>query len=251
MRVALFVTCLVDLFRPTAAYAAVKLLQQGGCVVEIPTSQTCCGQPAFNNGDKINAQILGRQVIDTFKDFDYVVVPSGSCTGMLRIHYPNLFKDDPEYRDKAIKLAMKCHELTGFLVDVLKISHIDTSMNATITYHDSCSCLREAGIKEQPRQLLNSLKNAVFKEIDDSETCCGFGGTFCVKYPELSERMVNDKINSIQRSEADMVVSADLGCLMNIAGKISRLGLPIKAYHIAEVLAGMTDGAGIGESRNK
>lgn len=251
MRVALFVTCLVDLFRPTAGFAAVKLLQQAGCDVEIPDTQTCCGQPTYNNGDKKNATLLAKQVIDTFQSFDYIVAPSGSCAGMLRIHYPILFKDDPEYSDKANKLSNKCHELTGFIVDILQCSRVDISLDASLTYHDSCSCLREAGIKEQPRQLLKSIENATIKEMDDSESCCGFGGTFCVKYPEISERMVNDKIDSIQRSGAEIVVSSDLGCLMNIAGRCKRLGMPVKAFHIAEVLAGMADGAGICESKDK
>ena len=250
MRVGLFATCLVDLLRPSVGFAAVKLLQQAGCEVEVPLAQTCCGQPAYNNGDRNNAAPLAKQVIDTFYKYDYLVVPSGSCGGMIKVHYPELLKNDPAYHAKATDLAGRCFELTSFLVDVLKIESLDAAYAGKLTYHDSCSSLREWGIKQQPRRLLNSLDGCQLDEMANTESCCGFGGTFCVKYPAISTRMVNDKIVSIQATGADTLVAADLGCLLNLAGRIKRLGLPIKVFHVAEVLAGIAHGPGIGEDES-
>ncbi len=251
MRVGLFATCLVDLLRPSVGFATVKLLQQAGCEVDVPLNQTCCGQPAYNNGDKDNAKRLAKQVIDTFERYDYVVIPSGSCGGMLKLHYPALLQQDPVYHGKAMALAERCYELTSFLVDVLDLKTLAASYQGHITYHDSCSSLREWGVKQQPRQLLNNLEGCQFTEMANTESCCGFGGTFCIKYPAISTHMVNDKIASIQASGADTLVAADLGCLLNLAGRIKRLGLPIKVFHVAEVLAGMADGPGIGEDEAK
>jgi len=250
MRVGLFATCLVDLLRPSVGYATVKLLQQAGCDVEVPLTQTCCGQPAYNNGDKANATYLAQQVIDTFYHYDYIVVPSGSCGGMIKIHYPQLLKDDPAYYTKATDLAARCYELTSFLVDVLEIESLNVTYNGKLTYHDSCSSLREWGIKQQPRRLLHNLEGCQLQEMVNTESCCGFGGTFCLKYPAISTRMVNDKIANIQASGADTLVAADLGCLLNLAGRIKRLGLPIKVFHVAEVLADMAQGPGIGEDES-
>lgn len=251
MRVALFVTCLVDLLRPSVGHAAVKLLEQSGCTVFIPRSQTCCGQPAFNNGDRKNARLLARQVIDAFEGYDYVVVPSGSCGGMIKCHYPDLLADDSEYSSKAIQLAKRCYELTSFLVDVADMELKNVSFNEKITYHDSCSCQRELGIKQQPRVLLNAVNNLELNEMQGTEECCGFGGTFCVKYDELSANMVDNKVNGIQQAGANVLLAADLGCLMNIAGRIKRRGLPVKVYHIAEVLAGMVEDYGIGGDKQE
>ena len=250
MRVGLFATCLVDLLRPSVGFAAVKLLQQAGCEVDVPLAQTCCGQPAYNNGDRNNAAKLAQQVIDTFSQYEYVVIPSGSCGGMIKVHYPELLKDDPIYHAKATDLASRCFELTSFLVDVLKIDSLDVTYQGKLTYHDSCSSLREWGIKHQPRQLLHSLAGCKFSEMANTEICCGFGGTFCMKYPAISTRMANDKIACIQASGADTLVAADLGCLLNLAGRIKRLGLPIKVFHVAEVLADMAQGPGIGEDES-
>jgi len=246
MRVALFVTCLVDLFRPVVGTATVKLLEQSGCTVSIPLSQTCCGQPAFNNGDRKNARLLARQVIDAFESYDYVVVPSGSCAGMIKCHYPALLADDQKYSMKAIQLADHCYELTSFLVDVIDLKLKDISFNEKVTYHDSCSCQRELNIKHQPRALLKAMENLELKEMKGTEECCGFGGTFCVKYDELSAHMVDNKVDCIQRSGANILLAADMGCLMNIAGRIKRRELPVKVYHIAEVLAGLVEDDGIG-----
>lgn len=250
MRVALFATCLVDLVRPAVGFATVKLLEQAGCEVIVPLAQTCCGQPAYNNGDKQTAVRLAKQVIDTFNIYDYIVVPSGSCGGMIKIHYPELLQDEADYSVKAKELAARCYELTSFLVDVLKHDTLEAEYQGRLTYHDSCSSLREMDIQQQPRTLLHKVKGCQLKEMADTQSCCGFGGTFCVKYSAISTRMVDDKINHIKASGADTLVAADLGCLLNIAGRIQRLGLPIKVFHVAEVLAGMAQGPGIGEDES-
>jgi len=246
MRVALFVTCLVDLFRPSVGHAAVKLLEQSGCKVSIPLNQTCCGQPAYNNGDRKHAQQLARRVIDTFEDYEYVVAPSGSCAGMIKCHYPELLANDPQYHYRASQLADRVYELTSFLVDVAGLEIRDVAFNEVITYHDSCSSLRELNIKTQPRVLLNMVDGLSLHEMQATEECCGFGGTFCVKYGELSSAIVDYKVENVRRSGANVLLAADMGCLMNIAGRIKRLELPVRFYHIAEILAAMVNDQGIG-----
>ena len=240
-RVALFVTCLVDLYRPTVGFAAIQLLEQAGCQVEVPRAQTCCGQPAYNTGDRATARDLARGILDAFGGYDYVVVPSGSCGGMLRHHLPHLFDDDPNLRAKADSLASRTHELISFLTDVRGMDRVAvTGFTGPVTYHDSCSGLRELGVKDQPRRLLASAGVAV-TEMAEPEICCGFGGTFCVKYPEISVRMVSDKTRDIAATGAATVLAGDLGCLLNIAGRLTREGRPVAARHVAEVLAGVTD----------
>ncbi|MDH5182804.1 MAG: (Fe-S)-binding protein [Gammaproteobacteria bacterium] len=246
MRVALFVTCLIDTMRPQAAFASIQLLEQAGCEVEVPEQQTCCGQPAYNNGDMDNARQLARHTIDSLQGYDYIVIPSGSCAGMMIHHYPRLFTDEPEWLAKAEALASCSYELTQFLHDVVKF---ETSVTCpqTLTYHDSCSCKRELGVEQQPRQLLSRLDGLVLNEMEETEVCCGFGGTFAVTYPEISAQMVGNKTSNIKASGAQLLAAADLGCLLNIAGKLSREQSPVRAFHIAEVLAGLTDKAAIGE----
>src|SRR5579885_2439893 len=241
VRVALFVTCLVDLFRPTVGFAAIKLLEQAGCDVEVPQAQTCCGQPAYNTGARGSAKAIARQVIDAFADFDFVVAPSGSCAGMIRVHYPELFADDPSLRARAEELAARTWELVSFLVDVRGLREVDATWRRIATYHDACSGLRELGVRDQPRRLLASVQGLELRELAGTEVCCGFGGTFCVKYPEISDKMVGDKIADIAATGAEAVLSGDLGCLLNIAGKLSRQGRAVEVRHIAEVLAQMTD----------
>jgi L-lactate dehydrogenase complex protein LldE len=241
MRVALFVTCLVDLFRPTVGFAAIKLLEDAGCTVEIPRRQTCCGQPAYNSGDRADAKAIALQVFDAFAGYDHVVAPSGSCAGMLRIHYPELFADDAEDLPRARDLAERSWELVSFLVDVCGMQAVDASWQRRITYHDACSGLRELGVKLQPRQLLASIDGLSIEELPGAEVCCGFGGTFCVKYPEISDKMVSDKAADIAGTGAEAVLSGDMGCLLNIAGKLYRQGRPVEVRHVAEVLAGMSD----------
>ncbi len=238
-RVALFVTCLVDLHRPTVGFAAIRLLEQAGCQVEVPRAQTCCGQPAYNSGDREIARDLGRSILEAFGGYDYVVVPSGSCGGMLRHHLPTLFDDDPNLRARAEALAERTHELVSFLTDVMGLERVAGAASGSVTYHDSCSGLRELGVKAQPRRLLEGL-GLTIKEMADPEVCCGFGGTFCVKYPEISTRMVADKTADITASGAETLLAGDLGCLLNMAGRLKREGSAVKVRHVAEVLAGMT-----------
>jgi L-lactate dehydrogenase complex protein LldE len=250
-RVALFVTCLVDLHRPSVGFATIRLLEQAGCQVEVPLAQTCCGQPAFNSGDRATTVDLARGILEAFSGYDYVVVPSGSCGGMLKRHMPYLFDDDPNLRARADQLAERVFELVSFLTDVLHISTIPAQYNGTVTYHDSCAGLRELGVKAQPRQLLDGVTGLTRKEMTDPEVCCGFGGTFCVKYPEISTRMVTDKVQDVVRTGADTLLAGDMGCLLNMAGRLKREGSSVKVRHIAEVLAGITkDLAPIGETRN-
>ena len=248
-RVALFVTCLVDLFRPSVGFAAVKLLEDAGCVVEVPPLQVCCGQPAYNSGDRASTKAIARQVIDAFEGYPYVVAPSGSCGGMLAHHYPGLFDDDPAMKARAENFAGRCHELMSFLVDVLGVTKVKAHYNGTATYHDSCSGLRELGVKQQPRTLLGSVQGLSLREMKTPEVCCGFGGTFCVKYPEISNAMVGEKTGDIASTGADTLLAGDLGCLMNMAGKLQREGRAVKVRHVAEVLADMGGEAPIGENR--
>jgi L-lactate dehydrogenase complex protein LldE len=242
MRVALFVTCLVDLFRPTVGFAAVKLLEDAGCTVEVPRRQTCCGQPAYNSGDRADSKTIALQVFDAFAGYDYVVAPSGSCAGMLRVHYPELFADDSENLPRARELAERSWELVSFLVDVCGMQAVVANWQRTITYHDACSGLRELGVKLQPRQLLASVAGLELMELPGAEVCCGFGGTFCIKYPEISDKMVSDKATDIAATGAEAVLAGDLGCLLNMAGKLYRQGRHVEVRHVAEVLAGMTGG---------
>ena len=247
LRVGLFVTCLVDLFRPSVGFAEVKLLEDAGCMVEVPETQVCCGQPAYNSGDAASARRIAKQVIEAFEGFDYVVGPSGSCMATIRKEYPTMFQDDEVWNARSRALAERSYELMSFLTDVLGVSLPKVSFEASATYHDSCSGLRSLGIKAQPRRLLAMVDGLTLTELQDSETCCGFGGTFCVKYPDISVKMVSDKVANIDVSGADTLLGGDLGCLLNIAGRLRRLGKDVRVFHAAEVLAGMADRPGIGD----
>jgi L-lactate dehydrogenase complex protein LldE len=249
-RVGLFVTCLVDIIRPTIGFAAVKLLEDAGCTVVVP-AQTCCGQPAYNAGDRATAKALARQAIETFAECDYVVAPSGSCGGTLRTHYPDLFADEPDMAVKAERFAEKTYELMSFLVDVMKVDGVDARFDGTVAYHDSCAGLRELGVKSQPRRLLASVKGLTLVELEEAETCCGFGGLFATKYGELSNAIVTRKAADIDEAKAGTVLAGDLGCLLNMAGKLQREGSSVRARHVAEVLAGMADGPAIGEPQKE
>jgi len=246
--VALFVTCLVDLHRPTIAFAAIRLLQGANCQVEVPRAQTCCGQVAYNSGDRTTARDLGITILDAFGGYDYVVVPSGSCGSMLKLHLPLLFDDDPNLRSRANSLAERTFELVSFLDDVLGVVQLPARhVGGPVTYHDSCSGLRELAIRAQPRKLLQAI-GATISEMTDADVCCGFGGTFCVKYPDISVRMASDKVRNIVATGAETVTGGDLGCLLNIAGRLRREGHQVQARHVAELLAGMTkDVRAIGE----
>tara|TARA_R110002167_G_scaffold36044_9_gene114741 strand:- start:1093 stop:1875 length:783 start_codon:yes stop_codon:yes gene_type:complete len=239
-QIGLFVTCLVDLFRPSIGFAAVRLLEDAGCTLHVP-EQTCCGQPAYNSGDRRDARQIARQVIERFEKFDYVVAPSGSCAGMISQHYPELLKDEPQWSRRARALAMKTFELVSFLTDVLKVETIEARYAGTATYHDSCSGLRELNIKHQPRRLLAGVEGLTLNELPGAEVCCGFGGTFCVKYAEISTDIVDRKIKDVEATGADLLLAGDLGCLMNMAGRLRRTGSSVEVRHVAEVLAGMAD----------
>lgn len=247
MNVALFVTCLVDLMRPSVGFAAMRLLEHAGCEVSIPTGQTCCGQPAYNNGDTASAQAIARQVIDLFAPYRYVVAPSGSCAGMLRKHYPALFVSDGLWGPRARDLADRTHELVSFLTDVVGLESVEAEYEGDVTYHDSCSSLREMRVHDQPRRLLRTVRGLNLVELPRAEQCCGFGGTFCVKYPDISRHMVDAKIDAIGETHADTLAAGDLGCLLNIAGRLRRRGQTCRVFHVAELLAGMTASAAIGE----
>lgn len=253
--VALFVTCLVDLFRPSVGFASVKLLEDAGCTVSVPSEQTCCGQPAFNSGDRKTTQSIAKAVITNFADFDYIIVPSGSCAGTLKIHYPELFEDDAEWSEKAQSFSSKVYELTSFLVDVLGVTHLSSEYSGSVTYHDSCAGLRELNIKHQPRKLLQAVEGITLQEMENAEVCCGFGGTFCIKYADISNAIVERKAQAITDNGADLLLAGDLGCLMNMAGKlskqegVSKAGRPVHVRHIAEVLSGMTNEPAIGQSQ--
>lgn len=240
MRVGLFVTCLVDLMRPRIGFAALQLLKDAGCEVVVPEAQTCCGQPGYNSGDRASSIALACKVAREFADCEYVVAPSGSCAGMIRSHYPELLKDIPEQDRAAVSaLSAKTRELTDFLVNVMHYTVHSKSSIKTITYHDSCSGLRELGVKQQPRSLLAQVQGVELREMNECEQCCGFGGAFALKYGEISAHIAERKCENITASGADAVVLGDLGCMLNIEGRLRRRGdQTTQVLHVAEVLAG-------------
>jgi L-lactate dehydrogenase complex protein LldE len=241
MRVGLFVTCLADLMRPSIGLAALKLLEQAGCEVVVPRSQTCCGQPGYNSGDRPAAQALARKLVTEFSDCDYVVAPSGSCAGMIKTHYSELLREAPDMQAKAEWLAARTWELTDFLVNVVQMDEVTARFDGTITYHDSCAGLREMGVKNQPRELLAKVPGLTIREMEGAEQCCGFGGTFAIKYGEISARLADLKCEDVEKAGADALVLGDLGCMLNIEGKLRRRGdKHTRVLHVAEVLAGMT-----------
>jgi len=239
MRVGFFVTCLVDSMRPSIGFAAIKLLEAGGATVLVPPTQTCCGQPGYNSGDRVGAKALATKLVAEFEDCDYLVAPSGSCSGMIKTHYGDLFRDDPAMMARVEALSAKTFELTDFLVTVLKLDRVPGSFAGTVTYHDSCSGLREMGVKRQPRALLAKIPGVKLVEMTESETCCGFGGTFAIKFGEISARLADNKCRDIASTGADAIVLGDLGCMLNIEGRLRRRGdMKTRVLHVAEVLAG-------------
>jgi L-lactate dehydrogenase complex protein LldE len=238
MRVGLFVTCLIDLMRPEIGFSALKLIREAGFEVGVPPAQTCCGQPAYNSGDRRLARDLAEKTLREFEPFDYVVVPSGSCGGMIRAHYGDLFRDDPELMARFGRLRERVYELTDFLVNVAKVQLPPGEFSGPVAYHDSCSGLRELGVKAQPRALL-AQRGVEVTEMKDCEHCCGFGGTFAVKYGAISTAIVDEKCANVQASGARAVVLGDLGCILNIEGRLRRLGdSETRVLHVAQVLAG-------------
>ncbi len=245
-KVGLFVTCLADLVRPQVGSAAVRLLEQAGCDVEVPV-QTCCGQPAWNSGADKHARDLSRQAIAAFEPFDYVVVPSGSCAAMIKLHYVEALESDPKYLGKARALAAKTHELISFLVRIRGMRSVDVQCRARACYHDSCSSLREMRVRDEPRELLGCVEGLTLNALTEPDVCCGFGGLFAIKYPEISERMADDKIADAQASGAELILGGDLGCLLHLKGRMQRQGINMRVRHVAEVLAGMADEPALGE----
>jgi L-lactate dehydrogenase complex protein LldE len=242
MRVGLFVTCLVDAMRPRIGFATIKLLEAAGCEVVIPENQTCCGQPGFNSGDRESSKKLALKFIAEFESFDYVVIPSGSCAAMIRVHYPELFSDDPALLARFTAVGMRTYELTDFLANVAKLEKAPGNFQGKITYHDSCSGLRQLEVYKQPRALLATMPQVSLNEMVESTTCCGFGGTFSVKYGEISTRMADNKCQHISSTNADAIVGGDLSCLLNIEGRMRRNGdLKTRVLHVAEVLSGMDE----------
>ncbi|EON12023.1 MULTISPECIES: (Fe-S)-binding protein [Pandoraea] len=239
MRVGLFVTCLIDMMRPEIGFSTLKLLETAGCEVVIPNSQTCCGQPGYNSGERAIARDLAQKFLDEFESFDYVVVPSGSCGGMVKAHYGDLFADDPELMGRYERLRPRVFELTDFLVNVLHVDTVPGDYNGEVTYHDACSGLRELGVKAQPRALLAKMPGVKMTEMKDCQACCGFGGTFALKYGNISTAIVDEKCANIAASGAPAVVLGDLGCMLNIEGRLRRTGdTKTRVLHIAQVLAG-------------
>lgn len=238
MRVALFVTCIVDQLWPSVGTSAVEVLRRVGCEVTFDDSQTCCGQPAFNTGYREPARALARRFIETYEanPADAIVAPSGSCTAMIQ-HYEDLFEESPEWRTRARALAARTHELSSFLVNVLGVEDVGARFAGRLTWHDACHGLRELGLKSEPRRLLSRVRGAELVELANAESCCGFGGTFSVKYPEVSVAIVDHKVDAIEQAGVDAVVSGDASCLMQIGGRLSRRGSTVRALHLAEILA--------------
>lgn len=240
MRVGLFVTCLVDLMRPSVGFAALALLEAGGAEVVVPSEQTCCGQPAYNSGDRADAIALARKLVTEFEGCDYLVAPSGSCSGMIRTHYADLFAADAAMLARAQSLAARTYELTDFLVNVLKVEGVSGTYAGRVTYHDCCAGLREMGVKTQPRALLATMPGVELTEMAECETCCGFGGMFSIKFGEISTRLADNKCQHIVNAGADALVLGDVGCMLNIEGRMRRRGdATTRVFHVAEVLAGI------------
>ena len=237
MKVSLFITCLVDQFFPDVGMSVVSVLRRLGVDVDFPAAQTCCGQPAFNSGFKSEARELAKRFIVIFENSEYVVAPSGSCTSMVRVFYPELFSDDPEWHERAVSLASRTYEFTEFLVNILKLEDVGATSRGKIALHQSCHLLRELNVKTEPKSLLRSVHGVELVELERAESCCGFGGLFSIKYPHISSGILQDKIDCVEKSGADVVVACDVGCLMHIAGGLSRQSASVKTMHIAELLA--------------
>lgn len=243
MRVGLLVTCLVDVMRPEIGFSTIKLLEAAGCEVVAPESQTCCGQPAYSAGNRDTARTLAEKFLDEFEGFDYIVIPSGSCGGMVKTHYEDVLAGHPQLLQRFALVKPRVYELTDFLATVIKLKNLpaaqSNSFTGKITYHDSCCGLRELGVQQQPRELLTQRAGVELTEMKDARACCGFGGTFAVKYGDISAAIVDEKCENIHNTHADAVVLGDLGCMLNIEGRLRRTGdHTTRVLHVAQVLAG-------------
>ncbi|MDA3789671.1 MAG: (Fe-S)-binding protein [Desulfobacula sp.] len=236
--ITLFIQCLVDSLYPEVGHAMAHVFEKLDIPVYIPLNQTCCGQPAFNSGYRKEAGKAAKRFIEIFENADTIVCPSGSCVDMVKHQYPNLFKDGSLWKKRAKAISKKIFELTEYLVDVLGIKDVGACFKGKVTYHDSCHLLRNLGVADQPRKLMSHVRDLEVIEMKDSEKCCGFGGTFSVKYPDISTAILEEKVNNIIATGADAVVGCDISCLMNIQGMLSRRNSQIKALHIAQILAG-------------
>ena len=237
VKASIFITCLIDQFYPQIGEAMVKVLRRQGVELCFPEAQTCCGQPAFNAGFQSEARDLAKRFVSIFEKEEYIVAPSGSCTSMVRVFYSDLFKNDPEMLVRTRKLGERTYEFSEFLVKVLGADEVDARYDGTVAYHPSCHLLRELGVKSEPRQLLQNVQGIELKELPDAEQCCGFGGTFSVKYPEISGAILERKLDCIRRSGAETLVANDAGCLMHMAGGLKRQNIPVRARHLAEILS--------------
>jgi len=238
VKVSLFVTCLVDQMWSSVGTSCVEVLRRAGCEVEFDERQTCCGQPAFNTGYRDEARQVAKRFIEIFEESkaDAIVSPSGSCTAMVH-HFPELFVDEPDWRERARSVGSRAYELSSFLIRVLEVEDVGATWNGKLTWHDACHGLRDLNIKSEPRRLIRNVRGAEFVELENAESCCGFGGTFSVKYPEISVAILDQKIEAIERAGVDAVVSGDASCLMQIGGRLSRKGSQIRVMHLAELLA--------------
>lgn len=238
MRVALFVTCLADLFYPQIAEDVVRVLWRLGVEVDFPQAQTCCGQPAYNSGYRRDAAILARHFLDIFEAAPLIVTPSGSCAAMVRKVYPDLLAADPARRAQAEAIAARTYEFSEFLVRVLGVEDVGATYPATVTYHDACHLCRALGVREEPRRLLRAVRGLTLVEMERPDWCCGFGGAFSVRMPAVSTAILTQKIQRARATGADALVTSDAGCMMHIAGRLARLGEPMRVLHLAQVLAG-------------
>jgi L-lactate dehydrogenase complex protein LldE len=237
LKVSLFITCLADSMFPEVGESVVRILHRLGCKIDFPEAQTCCGQPAYNSGYLRETRDVALTLLDAFEESEYVVTPSGSCAGMIRHAYPDLFAHDPALLSRVVRLAEKTYEFSQFLVDVLGVTDLGAEWHARVTYHPSCHAMRLTGVQEQPEILLKHVKGLVYTELPNKTECCGFGGTFSVKMGDISAAMVTDKVNQVIHTQADILTGTDMGCLMNIQGRLRREGHAIEVMHLAQLLA--------------
>jgi len=241
MKVSLFITCLVDQFFPQIGISTMKILRKLGVEVEFDGRQTCCGQPALNTGYEAEARQVAQHFLEVYRDSDHIVVPSGSCSTMIKVFFPKLFAEDSSRRRLAEEVGQRTFELSEFLSSVLGVESTGARFPEVVTYHDSCHLLRELGISSEPRQLIRAVEEIDLREMEHSDRCCGFGGTFSVKFPDVSAAMGNDKVGWIRSSGARYVIASDVGCLMHINGLLERNQIPIQTMHLAELLAKFED----------
>ena len=238
MKVSLFITCLVDQLFPQVGVSMVDVLRRLGVELDFPEAQTCCGQPAFNSGYRAEARQLAERFIDVFDESQYIVTPSGSCASMVKVFYADLFEDDAAQRERARRLAARTYEFSEFIVNVLKVEDVGAQFRGRVALHQSCHLLRELNVRSEPRKLVSAVRGIELVELERADACCGFGGLFAIKYAQISGGILQEKIDCIERSGAEVIVASDMGCLMHINGGLSRQRIPVRTLHLAELLAG-------------